>query len=126
MHLDKDDLGQRNDMTMVNGEVRQVLINREVVAIRGIIGGWHTVNAHYYSDYANKGKDVSSKLSLYKVNPYSKVYESEKILKKRGSEVTFLRFKLDPQGNVVEKDLKYSVEMVKYQSIHSTPEHLSQ
>ena len=50
MHLDKDDLGKRNDTIMVNGVEKIVKINREVVTIRGIVPGEYIVNVHYYSD----------------------------------------------------------------------------
>ena len=50
MHLDKDDLGKTND-TIVNadGSRSTVMINREVVTIRGITPGEFIINAHYYS-----------------------------------------------------------------------------
>tara|TARA_B100000902_G_scaffold400033_1_gene474834 strand:- start:15901 stop:16539 length:639 start_codon:yes stop_codon:yes gene_type:complete len=117
MHLDKDDLGQRNDMTVENGKVKQVYINREVITIRGIVGGWYTVNAHFYSDY-NKviKKPINAKLSLYKVNPYSRIYEGEKDLTMRGDEVTFVRFKLDALGKVVETNTNLFIDMVAYKA----------
>ena len=52
MHLDKDDLGKRNDTIMVNGVEKIVKINREVVTIRGIVPGEYIVNVHFYSDYS--------------------------------------------------------------------------
>ena len=117
MHLDKDDLGQRNDMTVENGKVKQVYINREVITIRGIVGGWYTINAHFYSDY-NKviKKPIVTKLSLYKVNPYSRVYEGEKKLTMRGDEVTFVRFKLDAMGKVIETNTELFIDMVAYKA----------
>ncbi len=115
MHLDKDDLGQRNDMTVENGKVKQVYINREVITIRGIVAGWYTLNAHFYSDY-NKvvHKPIKAKLSLYKVNPYSRIYEGEKTLTKRGDEVTYIRFKLNSLGDVVDTNTDLFIDMVKY------------
>ena len=50
-HLDKDDLGDKNDsITFKDGTVSKIKINREVVTIRGILPGEWTINAHYYSD----------------------------------------------------------------------------
>ncbi len=46
MHLDKDDLGSRNDTVMVNGRATTISINREVVTIRGYQRGEYIVNAH--------------------------------------------------------------------------------
>ena len=119
MHLDKDDLGMRND-TIINadGTTSTVKINREVVTIRGIIVGEYIINAHYYStrvysgsqlepdertvDYRNKPqRDRTVKIELHKVTPYSVLWAGEKKFTHRGQEETFLRFVLDGDGNIV-------------------------
>ena len=107
MHLDKDDLGAMND-TVVNadGSISTVKINREVVTIRGIIKGEYVVNGHYYSlrsyDKINpKKSDVTVKVELHKVNPYSIMWAGEKKFTHRGQEETFLRFRLDADGNII-------------------------
>jgi len=117
MHLDKDDLGRRNDITMVNGEVRTVEINREVISIRGIIAGWYTVNTHYYSNYAlPASKPINAKVSVYKVTPYSLVWEGTKQFKSRGDEKTFVRFKIDPMGDVKEVNTDLYIRMVDFKT----------
>jgi len=107
MHLDKDDLGAMND-TVVNadGSISTVKINREVVTIRGIIKGEYTVNGHYYSlrsyDKINPEKPVITvRVELHKVNPYSIMWVGEKEFTHRGQEETFLRFRLDKDGNII-------------------------
>jgi len=107
MHLDKDDLGAMND-TVINadGSVSTVKINREVVTIRGIIGGEYVVNGHYYSlrsyDQVNPPKPtVTVSVELHKVNPYSIMWVGEKLFNHRGQEETFLRFRLDKDGNIL-------------------------
>ena len=119
MHLDKDDLGMRND-TIINadGTTSTVKINREVVTIRGIIVGEYIINAHYYStrvysgsqlepdertvDYRNKPqRDLTVKIELHKVTPYSVLWAGEKKFTHRGQEETFLRFRLDTDGNII-------------------------
>ena len=119
MHLDKDDLGVRND-TIINadGTTSTVKINREVVTIRGIIAGEYIINAHYYStrvysgsqlepdertvDYRNKPqRDLTVKIELHKVTPYSVLWAGEKKFTHRGQEETFLRFRLDVDGNII-------------------------
>ena len=119
MHLDKDDLGVRND-TIINadGTTSTVKINREVVTIRGIIAGEYIINAHYYStrvysgsqlepdertvDYRNKPqRDLTVKIELHKVTPYSVLWAGEKKFTHRGQEETFLRFRLDTDGNII-------------------------
>ena len=119
MHLDKDDLGKRND-TIINadGSTSTVMINREVVTIRGIMAGEYIINAHYYStrvyngsqiepdertvDYRNKPQtDLTVKIELHKVTPYKILWAGEKKFTHRGQEETFLRFVLDEDGNIV-------------------------
>ena len=107
MHLDKDDLGAMND-TVVNadGSISTVKINREVVTIRGIIKGEYTINGHYYSLRSyNKIKPkkpaVTVRVELHKVNPYSIMWVGEKLFNHRGQEETFLRFRLDKDGNIL-------------------------
>jgi len=118
MHLDKDDLGSAND-TIVNadGTVSTVRINREVITIRGIIAGEYVINAHYYSerDYSNidnriemgsstrkkKSKELTVKIELHKVNPYTIMWVGEKRFFGKGQEETFVRFRLDKDGTVL-------------------------
>ena len=112
MHLDKDDLGSAND-TVVNadGTISTVKINREVITIRGIIAGEYTINAHYYSerDYSRvantmrkkKSKELTVKIELHKVNPYTIMWVGEKIFHSKGQEETFVRFRLDKDGTVL-------------------------
>ena len=119
MHLDKDDLGKRNDtITNADGTTSTVQINREVVTIRGIMAGEYIVNAHYYStriyngsqidpdqrqvNFTNKPKkDLTVKIELHKVTPYSILWAGEKKFTHRGQEETFLRFRLDTDGNII-------------------------
>ena len=112
MHLDKDDLGSAND-TVVNadGTVSTVKINREVITIRGIIAGEYTINVHYYSEreYSGvgnamrkkKSKEVTVKIELHKVNPYTIMWIGEKTFHSKGQEETFVRFRLDKDGTVL-------------------------
>ncbi len=115
MHLDKDDLGTRND-TIINadGTESTVEINREVVTIRGIMPGEYIINAHYYSTrqygHVNIGetfrkeedaKVLTVKVELHKVTPYKIMWAGEKSFVDKGQEETFLRFKLDKDGNIV-------------------------
>jgi len=107
MHLDKDDLGAMND-TVINadGSVTTIAINREVVTIRGIIKGEYVINGHYYSlrsyDKINPEKPVITvRVELHKVNPYSIMWVGEKEFTHRGQEETFLRFRLDKDGNII-------------------------
>lgn len=104
MHLDKDDLGDRNDTVYnIDGSISTVKINREVVTIRGIIPGEYIVNAHYYSDYntLNSTKDsIIVKIEVHKVNPYNIIWAGEHVYDKRGTEHTFVRFSINKEGMI--------------------------
>ena len=117
MHLDKDDLGTRND-TIINadGTESTVEINREVITIRGIIPGEYIVNAHYYSirqygiETIERGETfvrvpkpdgLTVKVELHKVTPYKILWAGEKSFVSKGQEETFLRFRIDKDGNII-------------------------
>ena len=116
MHLDKDDLGVRNDTTvMADGSTTTIRINREVMTIRGIIPGEWVINAHYYSAYAyasangdskiiSKSKDdysITVRVELHRVNPYQILWVGEKKFTTKGQEETFLRWRIDDTGDII-------------------------
>ena len=116
MHLDKDDLGVRNDTTvMADGSTTTIKINREVMTIRGIIPGEWVINAHYYSAYAyasangdskiiSKSKDdysITVRVELHRVNPYQILWVGEKKFTTKGQEETFLRWRIDETGDII-------------------------
>ena len=122
MHLDKDDLGQRND-TYINtdGTITTVEINREMATIRGITEGEFIVNAHYYSDYARTGKvpkPLNVRVEVYKVNPYKVVYIGSKEFNRKGDEHTFVRFTVKKDGKVDD-----NLGFLKKKFVGNTPIH---
>ena len=94
-----------------------VKIYREVITIRGIIAGEYIITAHYYSerDYSRlenaiemgtstrkkKSKELTVKIELHKVNPYTIMWVGEKKFRGKGQEETFVRFRLDKDGTVL-------------------------
>ena len=93
------------------------MINREVVTIRGISPGEFIINAHYYStrEYSGKSvemgvtrvsadkpkKNLTVKVELHKVTPYTILWTGEKQFTQKGQEETFLRFSVDKKGDLV-------------------------
>ena len=116
-HLDKDDLGTRNDTTTLpDGTVKTIRINREVITIRGIIPGEWVINAHYYSDYGENqiiehgekrrrskrpNEFLTVKVELHRVNPYEIMWMGEKKFYKKGQEETFVRWTIDNTGKLI-------------------------
>ncbi len=118
-HLDKDDLGSRNDTTVLpDGTVKTIPINREVITIRGNIPGEWTINAHYYSPYGQRRalntngeivvlgnnktqKALTVKVELHRVTPYEILGIWDKKFYHKGQEETFVRFTIDKEGNLI-------------------------
>ena len=121
-----NDLGKRNDTIMVNGVEKIVKINREVVTIRGIVPGEYIVNVHYYSDYSEHANvtrgpmsPLEVKVTVYKVNPYSEVWQGTKTFTRKGQEETFVRFTMDKDGGVKPSFRFLKRRMVSPLMIHS-------
>jgi len=108
MHLDRDDVGIRNDIiSTVDGQiiVRQ---NREVVAIRGIVPGEYIANVHMYTKEDAGVTEVTIKLD--KINPFGSIKTTKVVLENSGDERTAFRFVIDKSGvvtslNYLEKSL---------------------
>ena len=126
-HLDKDDLGSRNDTTTLpDGTQQTIRINREVMTIRGIIPGEWVVNGHYYSAYASENANgdniiiqkqnkndysITVKVELHQVNPYKILWLGNKKFTTKGQEETFLRWRLDDRGKLL---LPFTFQEKKY------------
>ena len=101
MHLDRDDLGQRNDIVQTPFGPIEHKDNREIVTIRGIIAGEYVVNVHMYTK-RSEAEEVSVIIQLDKINPFSTITIKEVILKTIGDEETAFRFVLDKDGKVTD------------------------
>ena len=102
MHLDRDDLGSRNDkIKLPDGTVKVVSFNREIAALRGTVEGWYVVNTHNYRkpDAPNK---ITGSLELIKVNPYKVIDVQDVVFTLQGEEQTIWQFRMDAEGKIVE------------------------
>lgn len=98
MHLNRDDLGHRNDVVETQFGKIKFEENQEVVTIRGIIPGEYIVNVHMYKKVAAEPATV--KIQLDKINPYSIIVQKEVNLIVTGDEKTAFRFVVDKDGFV--------------------------
>jgi hypothetical protein len=99
MHLDRDDLGQRNDVVEVGGQKIQNPLNQEIVAIRGILSGEYVVNVHLYR--AVEDPPVSATVKVEKLNPAVEVvFYGAVELARQGAERTAVRFSVRADGGV--------------------------
>ncbi len=125
MHLDRDDLGARNDkVTMPDGTVKYITLNREIAALRGTLEGWYIVNLHVYrknkmvdpEDGVSKFIPTTTTVELIQVNPYRIKIMHELVLEKQGQEFTLFAFRLSDTGEVMEtkkEDIPF-VSLLKY------------
>jgi len=107
MHLERDDLGLRNDMTIIDGKVTYIKKNEEVWTLRGIVPGKYIANVHLYA-CRMEGKslpvgtaiDVPVTFKLIKLNPYYlEIYNNVVLLSKIYEEKTALNFTLEDNHN---------------------------
>ena len=97
MHLDKDDLGTRNDTIFFPDGTKQIIyLNREVVTLRGWKTGEYTINVHMYRKVGTKPANIN--VQMIKINPYVILFDEHTIMATRGEERTIRRVTLDIDG----------------------------
>ena len=99
MHLDRDDLGKRNDEVTTAAGTILFPENREIVTLRGIVPGEYVVNVHMYFKVGEEPVPVT--IQIDKINPYSVVLRETIELKNKGDEVTVARFSVKSNGDVI-------------------------
>jgi hypothetical protein len=99
MHLDRDDLGQRNDLIEAAGRRIVNPLNQEIVSIRGIVPGEFVVNVHLYREHDGGG--VPATVKVEKLNPRVElVFYGTVMLVAQGDERTAVRFAVGTDGRV--------------------------
>jgi hypothetical protein len=99
MHLDRDDLGKRNDEVTTAAGTILFPENREIVTLRGVIPGEYIINVHMYFKVGQEPVPVT--IQIDKINPYSVVLRETIELKNKGDEVTVARFSVKSNGDVI-------------------------
>ena len=102
MHLDRDDLGKRNDVVQTPLGPIEHQENKEIVTLRGHFPGEYIVNVHMYRRNSME-LETEVYVQLDKINPVFKTVVLKKIiLQDSGDEKTAFRFVLDANGEVTE------------------------
>ena len=97
-NLERDDLGQRNDIVIINGIPNIVKKNEEITSIRGILPGTYHISAHFYSQFKVPSPPIPITVKVIKINPYKEVYTGQKYIKEQGDIVNFIRFNITDNG----------------------------
>lgn len=115
MHLDRDDLGKRNDKIQTLHGLIEYNENREMVTLRGTSEGEYTVNVHMY--LKNDPRPVPVTIQVDKINPFSTVAIKTVVLEKNGEEKTATRFTVGEKGIVVSvNDLEKSLVKLQFEN----------
>ena len=102
MHLDRDDLGARNDrVKQPDGTVKYIRMNREIAALRGTLEGWYIVNIHSYRK-RDAPTPVKGVVELIQVNPYKMIAIQEFVIQLQGKELTIWQFQMNDESKIVD------------------------
>ena len=125
MSLDRDDLGQANDYTVVDGVKTPVYVNREVVSIRARHPGRYTVNAYFYALHADlvtskyKREPEEVKVELDSITPSYKILQATSLtLIQPNDEATAFSFTIEEDGSVDQ----FSTESKPFITVKDTEE----
>ena len=100
MHLDRDDLGHKNDTVQTKFGAITFNENKEIVTLRGTSSGEYCVNVHAYNFNNNVPTEVT--VQLEKISPsYAVLIQRKVILTKVGDEKTAFRFKVNSKGELI-------------------------
>ena len=97
--LDRDDLGCRNDTSLLrDGSEKIARVNREVVTFRGWEAGRYTVNL--FSFTFEDDRPVTATVRLVRLNPFRTEFERHLVFEARGQELTAASFDIGAGGRV--------------------------
>jgi len=100
--LDRDDLGDRNDMYTSKENVELIPVNREVISIRSKTQRRYVVTTHFYNNLGNPDITPENiKIELLQVNPYRILKIVEVTLTEPSEEKHVFEFEVLNDGDVV-------------------------
>ena len=100
--LDRDDLGDRNDMYTTKENVELVPVNREVISIRSKTQRRYVVTTHFYNNLGDPDTIPENiKIELLQVNPYKILKIVEVTLTEPSEEKHVFEFEVLTDGDVV-------------------------
>jgi len=100
--LDRDDLGDRNDMYTSKENVELIPVNREVISIRSKTQRRYVVTTHFYNNLGNPDITPENiKIELLQVNPYKILKIVEVTLSEPSEEKHVFEFEVLNDGDVV-------------------------
>lgn len=103
LNLERDDLGSKNNTVQLGDRTITVVINEELVSMRGFKPGEYVINAHLYSAGSSPNErpvpPFKVKLVIQKMNPsVTTVYQGMAEIDAVRQEVHLMRFNLSSDG----------------------------
>jgi len=107
VHLDRDDLGDSNDIMEIDGEKVVNPLNQEIVGFRGIKPGEYIINIHLYRTVENYthskplNEPINVVVKLDKMNPIVKtIFVRELSFTDNRQEIHVARFTVGANGDI--------------------------
>lgn len=100
LHLDRDDLGIKNDTALVDGQEIPLLYNKEIATMRGVLPGDYYINVHVYSKRDNVPLKI--KVTVMDVNPFQELYVIQETVTATGQIIKFPAFTIDSSGKIIK------------------------
>lgn len=103
MHLDRDDLGHRKDVVVINGQQITQYVNQEIATIRGFVPGEWIINIHMYRKAYENLANVNVRVD--RLNPrFTTIVDKNYIMKSKGDEITVIRLQMTSKGEITRQD----------------------
>lgn len=122
--LDRDDLGKINDTIIVDGVEKEILINQEVISIRGIIPGKWIVQVHYYKKHDTREQSATAEkinIRMDKLNPKATIiFDRDMVLEKVWDEKTVATFEILPDGSTTNISYEEEIPLIEERIIRPT------
>lgn len=121
--LDRDDLGMVSDVYRIDGEVKIVPKNMEVVNFNAIVPGEYVVNVHFYgctkcdayvlkTGDADAVENVSYTIQLWDMHPFKVVFSTVKEGLRLRQEQTVMTFVVTEDGKI--EDIRTDIRIPLY------------
>lgn len=113
MILERDDLGDTNDLIVLNGETMLIERNLETVSINGIVPGEYIVTVHNYSTHEKSDDEeypTKVTIDIMDMNPFS-LDMSRTVRVRFKEEIPVFSFMVDESGNIYDMNDQIDIKI---------------
>ncbi len=113
MVLERDDLGDTNDLVVVNNDTMLIERNLETLSINGIVPGEYIVTVHNYSlspKYADEEYPTKVTIDIMDMNPFS-LDMSRTVRVRFKEEIPVFSFMVDENGNIYDMNDQIDIKI---------------